>query len=383
MAAITQQVFHNLTEHEVCALKAPFNLADAHPHQSQSASQLKIVQRLPDLWLEAERRSQAFFNRAFTNAFFSSQGQEGVTELDRTFLTYASSVSMQIISTYLSLSNKSVALIEPCFDNLADILKSNRIAIQSMNEALLEGIVYENLAKHITGDVIFTVDPNNPTGFSMFPGNERFAELVKYCVDFEKLLILDLCFAPFALADPDVGRSNIYETLERSGVSYITIEDTGKAWPVQDAKCSLITTSEDLRELIGQIHSNIHLNVSPFLLNLLTHYVSVPVRESGMGPGSPLEQNREYLEKAFEGSSFEIQVPKAKVSTCWVKINGAYSSSELQQILVGEGVYILPGEFFFWAHPEKGKSHFRIALSRDQAYFQTAVDRLTSITSKI
>src|SRR5205807_3916332 len=88
-----------------------------------------------------------------------------------------------------------------------------------------------------------------------------------------KILMIDFCFAAFALMDPELGRFDIYEMLEESGVSYIAIEDTGKTWPIQDAKCALLTVSKDLHQQTYNIHTAILLNVSPFILNLLSAYI--------------------------------------------------------------------------------------------------------------
>jgi hypothetical protein len=51
------------------------------------------------------------------------------------------------------------------------------------------------------------------------------------------------------------------------------IEDTGKTWPIQDAKAALIKCSRDIYPDIYNIHTSYLLNVSPFILNLVTRYV--------------------------------------------------------------------------------------------------------------
>src|SRR5687767_13529461 len=43
-------VKQDITQHEIAALQTRFNLADAHTHQSQSATQRRIVENLPHLW---------------------------------------------------------------------------------------------------------------------------------------------------------------------------------------------------------------------------------------------------------------------------------------------------------------------------------------------
>lgn len=68
--------FEDLTQHEVEALKQKYNFADAHTHQSQSPSQLKIVRSLPELWLEAEKTKQETLNNKFIKTFYKMRGLE-------------------------------------------------------------------------------------------------------------------------------------------------------------------------------------------------------------------------------------------------------------------------------------------------------------------
>ncbi len=50
----------------------------------------------------------------------------------------------------------------------------------------------------MTTDALFLVDPNNPTGFTLLSDGRRgFEEVVRFCVDHRKLLIIDRCFACF------------------------------------------------------------------------------------------------------------------------------------------------------------------------------------------
>lgn len=141
---------------------------------------------------------------------------------------------MHITATYLQQQKARVGLIEPCFDNLPDLMKHMRVPLSPLAEHLFAQPenIYANLAASTQNlDAIFLVDPNNPTGFSLFSqGPYAFKEVVRFCVDHNKLLILDLCFAAFMIT---VGqpRCDIYEILEDSRVRYIAMEDTGKIWP--------------------------------------------------------------------------------------------------------------------------------------------------------
>src|SRR4051812_46230367 len=115
--------YKDITQHEIEALKFQYNLADAHTHQSQSASQEKIVDSLPQLWRDAEGKKQAELENEFIRVFFEAQRQKAALE-SPTMLVYAASIGMVIIANYLMKKKMSVALLEPCFDNIHDILKN-------------------------------------------------------------------------------------------------------------------------------------------------------------------------------------------------------------------------------------------------------------------
>jgi hypothetical protein len=66
---------HDITQHEIEALKLEYNLADAHTHQSQSLTQRNIVKRLPELWYESENNKQHVSEQKFIHAFFRSRKQ--------------------------------------------------------------------------------------------------------------------------------------------------------------------------------------------------------------------------------------------------------------------------------------------------------------------
>lgn len=114
----------DITQHEIAALKTKYNLADAHTHQRQSPSQRKIVESLPQIWYEAESNSQYASEQEFIRAFYRFHGQHhALKRSEDIYLVYAASIGMHITATYLQKQKARVGLIEPCFDNLPDLMK--------------------------------------------------------------------------------------------------------------------------------------------------------------------------------------------------------------------------------------------------------------------
>ncbi|MBP2702653.1 aminotransferase class I/II-fold pyridoxal phosphate-dependent enzyme [Microbispora sp. RL4-1S] len=371
--------FVDLTQHEIEALKTRYNLADAHTHQRQSPSQDKIVSRLPDLWYESEENQQAYFEKRFIDAFFRLHKQPTAAVAGKTWLSYSASVSTMVAAMYLRQRNMSVALVEPCFDNLVDLLKHMRVDLTPLpEESLAEpAAIYSNLSG-LEADALYLVDPNNPTGFSLLQyGIEGFRELVRYCKDHGKLLMLDLCFASFALCDQSIGRIDIYKLLEESGVSYMALEDTGKTWPVQDAKCAMLTVSDDIKDEVYNIQTAVLLNVSPFVLNFLTHYVEDSIEDGFASVRDVIMDNRAMAVKAAEGTILEYVEPVVNTSVAWFRIKPAdLTATALQEKLLESEIYVLPGTYFYWNTPERGERYIRIALARRPGTFASAMHRM-------
>jgi len=373
----------DITQHEIRALRTTHNLADAHTHQRQSLTQHKIVARLPQLWYESEETTQYEQEQKFIRKFFELHRQTTAPALNRTMLFYAASIAMMTAANFFQRRRLTVSLIDPCFDNLHDILRNMHVPLLPLREELLEpdGGLYERLAQTVTGDVICLVDPNNPTGTSILMGNpEAFEALIKFCKDHKKILMIDLCFAAFGLMDSEFGRYDVYELLEASGVTYIMIEDTGKTWPIQDAKCAMLTCSLDLYPEVYNIHTSVLLNVSPFILNMLSAYFDDSMADGFQSVRSVLDQNRQMARQALAGSMLKYVEPKIKVSVAWFEISGSLlTASRLSELAYGRNVYVLSGTYFFWSRKNFGERYIRVALAREPSRFSASIQALREV----
>jgi len=372
----------DLTQHEIEGLKTRHNLADAHTHQLQSPTQRQIIADLPELWYESEQSLQIDREETFLDAFFRLHGQSTARALNKTMLSYSASVSTMIAAMYCAQRKMSVGLVEPCFDNLVDLLKHMGTPLVPLPEEFLwnRSMIVERLAQ-VDADVLYLVDPNNPTGFSLLKDGRRgFEELVRYCVDHHKLLIIDFCFASFALCDPRHDRFDVYELLESSGVSYMAIEDTGKTWPVQDAKCAMLTVSADLREAVYNIHTAVLLNVSPFVLNFLSRYIEDSIADGFASVRDVISVNRASVRLAVSGTMLELIDPIVDTSVAWCRINDPEVDAEtLQQQLLTHEVYVLPGTYFYWNNHTRGSRYIRLALARQPREFRAAMTAMREV----
>ncbi|MCX5981827.1 MAG: aminotransferase class I/II-fold pyridoxal phosphate-dependent enzyme [Nostocales cyanobacterium LacPavin_0920_SED1_MAG_38_18] len=385
---MNQIKFEDLTQHEVQALKHKYNFADAHTHQSQSISQLEIVKRLPELWLESEKIKQEVLNTRFIETFYKVRKIESALMPNNIMLHYAASIATIQVANFLLKKRLTVSLLEPCFDNLYEILMHMEIPLSPLKEELLheEDKIYENLKNHVKTDAIFIIDPNNPTGFTLLDkkNKQSFENLVRFCKDYDKILIIDYCFANFLMNDEEIELYDTYKILRESGVKYMAIEDTGKTWPIQDAKIAMLKVSDNLYDEMYSIYTAYILNVSPFILNFLTEYIKDSQKYQFTSTKNLLNTNRKIIEEIFDNSILKIQKPKGKVSVAWCEImEPNLTATELQRILCTGGIYVLPGSYFFWYNPAQGERYIRIALARNTDNFLEGMSLIRQILNQL
>lgn len=378
----------DITQHEIAALRTHYNLADAHTHQNQSQTQRRIVESLPALWDAAAQQTQQASEQDFIEAFYTLHGQfTALQRRDEIYLVYAASIAMHITATHLQKKKLRVGLIEPCFDNLHDLMDHMQVPMVALGEDLFSDAarIFDRLsARSDEFDAVFLIDPNNPTGFSLFAdGDDAFREVVRFCVERNKLLILDFCFAAFLLASGK-SRPDAYAILEGSGVSYIVMEDTGKTWPLQDAKCATITASRDLDPDIYPIVTSVLLNVSPFILKLVAEYVRDSKQDGFASVRDLLDRNRDLARRRLDCSKLRYVTPPVETSVAWFEITDpAWTADALQAYLLESDIYVLSGRYFFWENPDKGQRFIRIALAREPDLFAGAMDVMSRALAEL
>ena len=365
-----------LTTSEFRGLEAPHNLSDAHVHLQPSALQRRlIINQLPQLFKQAVGCSQTQVDALAAHDFMTLSGQPSAASTEWFLPVYASSISIDIVADYLARSKLTVALVEPTFDNIPDLMKRHGVHLQPMRLRPTQtyGETVFRTAHRKDIDVIFLVMPNNPTGD--FIPEATFRELAQYCANHGKLIVLDTSFRLFesdAMYDQ-------HAILTGAAVQYIVIEDTGKLWPSLDLKLSFIFASPTLRLGLMSIYQDLLLNVSPLISLLVSKYSTVSGIDALQSIRAPIAANRQLLRKTLNTliGSYSVENPQSRVSVEFVRLPDPLRSSQLVHELELSGLAILPGTLFFWSDPEIGESYIRIALSRPPRTFARAMESLS------
>ncbi|NUS16478.1 MAG: aminotransferase class I/II-fold pyridoxal phosphate-dependent enzyme [Streptomyces sp.] len=365
----------NLTQYERLGIDRDFNLADGHAHQFQDAGQRDIVRKLAVTFAESERTRQGELERAFQERFYALAGQSSAAGRPHTLLCYSASTSIDLVAAFLSARGATVNLLRPCFDNLPGILRRRGAALRPVGERELTGPGLEERLRAPGPQALFLTLPNNPTGFAL--DEAAFTHVARCCAATGTILVVDWTFrffAPYETWDQ-------YAVLARAGTSYLCVEDTGKTWPTLDLKCSILAASEDLYGPLYELHNDILLNVSPFVLHLVTRYLEDTARRGLEATVRGLvRNNRLRLREALEGTGLAPVRPDGTISVEWVRIGRpALTSLDVVRMLGDAGVAVLPGDHFHWDDPRAGSRYVRFALARDTSLFAEACARVAAV----
>ncbi len=375
-------VNHTLTHFERNALKLGINLADGHAYHELHQCFDDIIKNLSDIWFDSTKKQIPDIEHWFLEKWGELAGSTTMSTHDSFLICPAASNSIDIIAAYLSNRRLKTALITPCFDNLPLLLKRRKVDLIPIREEIFDSFsenedeIHTYLLKHGCKS-LFLVSPNNPTGF-IFDIN-RLAGIANICERVDIVLIVDVTFNFYNRSKYDY-----HKLLSDSGVKYILIEDSGKSFPTQDMKASIILFHRYLLNDLKEIYEEIFLCTSPFTLELIGRLVE---RTSSVGLKTVLwdevDQRREELYKVIDPSPL---TPLETAEHPFLPIEylncskSNLSDLEFEKYCWNNGLGVLPGRYFFWDNSkELGHDFIRIGFMKKKNVFKLAMKRLENI----
>ncbi len=329
---------------------------------------------MAEQFARVNREDQAQIEADYIAAFYQLSQQTVDTTKTKYLFLQSASMSLELVANHLRLQKLDLALIEPCFDNLANIFKRHDINLEPIPDHYLEdepGLA--DMLKKLRSQAICLVSPNNPTGICYTRRN--FEQLVEFCKEERKLLILDVSFRMYRQPGDMFDE---YRILQESGIDFVIIEDTGKAWPTKELKVSLLAMSANLFPPLFDIYTDFIFHHSQFVISFLTQFIKNSIADNLQSVHEVVDINRKVLRETIQDTILAF-VGKDSTNMAWLKINGKLKARELAATLAKEDLFILPGNHFYWSEDRTGDRFIRIALIRDPDVFAQAAKKLRGI----
>jgi aspartate/methionine/tyrosine aminotransferase len=373
--------FKNLTSYEIDTLPRTYNLTDGHAFRKWSTAEEGIIEKTPQLLKRYTRRAQAGIEREYIRDFCRLGKQLWDDGALGYLLCFTASMALEIVANYLRMRRLTLTLIEPCFDNLANIFCRHGVRIRPFPDKYLDARNddFERALHGVDSDSICLVTPNNPTGRTLSETNLR--ALVRFCREHRKLLILDNCFRAY------VPRDLIYDQhriVMESDVDVFLIEDTGKTWPTAEVKAPFFAVSRarGLYDCVYDVYTDFLLHVSPFGVSLLHEFIRLSQEDDMAHIHEVVAVNRDLLYEQLAGT-FLTPCERPFASVSWLRIQHSPTGLRLKKTLDEHGVFVLPGEHFFWSDRRKGEKFIRVALTRDADMFREAAGLLSEVCRNV
>jgi aspartate/methionine/tyrosine aminotransferase len=374
-------ILKNLTGYEIDTLPQTYNLTDGHAFRRWSAAEEAIIDRSAQLFKENTRRKQVEIEREYVRDFSRLARQTFEEDAFGYLMCFTASMAFEIVANYLRLNRLTLTLIEPCFDNLADIFRRHQVPMRPLPDALMEAPwdVLERALCDPGADAICLVTPNNPTGSVLPEGNLR--RLARFCEENGKLLILDNCFRAYL---PRELVHDQYRLVLDADVDAVLVEDTGKTWPTSEIKAPFFAVSRGrgLFDRIYEIYTDFLLHVSPVGIKLMNEFIRLSEQDGLASIHEVVRVNRKALRENLDGT-FLTPCERPFASVAWLRIGHATTGLALKRVLDEHGVFVLPGDHFFWRHRPQGEQFIRVALVRDPDMFREASHLLGEVCRKV
>jgi len=370
---------NTLTDYEMIGFGAKANLSDGHAYQNLSVSQQRIVSRLSEIWQESEQQTIPDSEQHYLERFARLIASPGLLSVAGYSMLPTASNSIDLVGAYLKSKGSRVLLTHPTFDNLALLLRRRGVEPQPISEVEIQDKNFREI-RLAEADVLFLVNPNNPTGTNLT--KKEFSEVVQSCVQLGVTIIIDASFRLFYMQTWDS-----YQVLQDADASYIVFEDTGKVFPSQDMKVSILAYSADCRDALRELYNEVYLCVSKFSVAVLGEFFEDAL-DCGLDSSvhKLVASRRAQLRAALGEAIVEPVAKSSQISVEWLSLAPTgLSDTEVVGDLFNCGVGVLPGRGFFWNQSGEPPftQNFRVSLMKPQLEFDQGVEILKAYFSKV
>lgn len=356
----------SLTQMQLLGVGSGTNVAEGYPRFAPTPAQAAILARLPELMAEAQSTPYPVLETRAHAAFLHALGQATAPVGSGRILSfYASSVAVDVVATALARRVRTIGVIHPVIDCIPALLRSRGLTLVPISEpSLKRGDLFE---RHTGVEAVLCANPNNPTG-TVLTASE-LERLAAACVEHSAPLVIDQCFRAF---DTRV-QYDTYAVLDRTGVEYVIVEDTGKLWPTAGVKLGFLAWSAGSRLEISEVAADVLLTAPPFSVVVVEQFAEDMARGGLRALHERIADNRAVLRAALDGNPRISQADgTSRVSVSRLRLARGMTGTRLWGRLLQLGVHSVPCRPFHWADPRAGERFLRIALAREPEVVERA-----------
>jgi len=369
-----------LTDFEQAGLHSHVCLADGHAYQDLHPDLTQIVQRLPQIWYDSAEQSIPDAETHFSNGYASFINAPILKDFKNFNICPTASNSIDLIGAVLKNKQLNAVMIEPTFDNLALLVRRRGVHLTPVRDtALFEAAelnaIDDNFPHLKEYGALFLVNPNNPTGIVL--SETGFKNIVHFCKKHAIVMVIDNCFRAYRRA-----HFQDHAILIESSVSFMAFEDTGKVWPTQDLKASLIYYSDDLKSIFTELYNEIYLCVSNFSLGILSSFFNETAK-SGLDNviWNVVDSRRQRLRDVLKETALSVtdESRHSYLPVEWLK----YSPNDKNDILLCQelkqlNLAVLPGRQFYWDSSDQAchQHNIRVSLMKRETIFSAGLSIL-------
>lgn len=292
--------------------------------------------------------------------FFAFAGQ-GPSSTAGVFVSPSASQSILVTALALrEMGARRVAVPNPTYGKIPEILRLTRLSAVAFSEGTVDEVI-EELSRIGQVDAVVLAMPNNPTGWML--DQEPFSLLSEYLARVGSVLVADLAYRWFS---PAMSAFSQYDTLARSGVRHVIIEDTGKILPAGGFKLSTITSCERCQPALRRVSATLSRHLPRQQLETFAALWSEPATAEYLTVArATVCENRELAVSRLANSGWR-PVTTPGISTQMFEVPNAEDSLFIS--LRAKGVYVLPSGFFYWNRPRHSPA-IRITLLHRRSVF--------------
>src|ERR1700729_2605226 len=152
----------DMTQLEEAHLAATYNLTDGYAHRPLHENERQVLDKLSELYDLVDRERLPELEKAYLQAFYGLGGQTYDEQKTKYLLLPNASISLEIVANFLRLNKLDLALIEPAFDNLANIFRRHEVPLASLADHHMEADDWDGILEQLKTRAICLVSPNNP-----------------------------------------------------------------------------------------------------------------------------------------------------------------------------------------------------------------------------